>query len=184
MTATDPASQCTGELVSAPFIAQVSNLQLISSLTLAGNNRLVGGTCNHHGTSDNTFAKVPANCRTPGNNHYLRATSLSKLNKLQQAWAKTYVNGVKKLGSLRINDASLPSGGSFEATTSGLWKSSLANYGYITHRRGVDVDIGHFDTNWKITVTEEMLNKLNKTYDYTLFRALYKEGNHTHVYLE
>ena len=184
VTASHPSLQCTGKHISQPFIAKVANLQPVNGIVLTGNNRLVGGTCNHHGPSDNTYAKVPASCRTPDHNHYLRATSLSKLNKLQQAWAKAYANiPTSGIGYLRINDASLPEGGKFEAYNSNLWTQSVTS-GHKTHDRGTDVDIGHFDTNWQVTVTEKKLRKLNKEYDYTLFRGLFKEKTHTHVYLE
>ncbi len=181
VTAADPYSQCSGEHVSGPIIARVANFQPVGGPALAGNNRLVGGTCDHHGPTD---TGTQQSCQSPDNNHYLRPTSLNRLIKLQQAWATEYANKPGSgIGFLRINDASLPEGGKFEAYNSNLWTQSIVS-GHKTHDRGTDVDIGKFDTNWKITVTEQKLRKLNERYEGSLFRDVFNESNHIHVYLE
>jgi len=184
ITASDPYSQCTGTHVSAPFVAKVGGL--VQFNTALGINALVGGTCNHHGLSDNK--KLSLSCTQPNNNHYLTQASLNKLIKLQQAYAKNYPNR----GGLRINDASLPYGGKFEAYNSNLWTLAVASAGHKTHRRGLDVDIGNRDTydipgKPPYTVTARGMRKLNERNNGELFAALKDESataNHLHIYFE
>jgi len=190
VTATDPATQCSGETVSKAFVAKVGGL--VQFNTALGINRLVGGTCNHHGAADSGTT-----CTSPNNNHYLTQASLDKLIKLQQAYAMKYPNR----GGLRINDASLPYGGKFEVCNDSsprasshcinrLWKTH--NFGHKTHRRGLDVDIGNRDTydipgKPPYTVTAEALRFLNKKAQGGLFAALKDESataNHLHIYFE
>jgi len=185
VTATDPATQCTAKLVSKPFIAQVSGL--VQWNTALGINRLVGGTCNHYGPADSGTT-----CTSPNNNHYLTQASINKLIKLQQAYMKKYPNR----GGLRINDASLPKGGAFEATTRGLWVNEAQltqkGFGHITHRRGLDVDIGNRDTydipgKPPYTVTKKALDALNTDSPARLFKYIKDESTtaaHLHVYFE
>ncbi len=89
----------------------------------------VGGTCTHHGPSDNST--IPDSCRSPDNNHWGTNRIIQAIQKIGVAYDSIH-RGVR----LRINDMSLPSGGLFDV--SGNWQTD-----HKEHREGVNADIGY-----------------------------------------
>lgn len=133
------ASQVAGRYIVTASLAAASAIKDTVNLTVAvpglelfpesQNYVKVGGTCKHHGPSDKSLAEVPADCRTPDNNHYAAQLVRDSLPLVANKW-------VDSLGqdALMINDISLPYGGLFDV--SGHWRPE-----HSEHREGLDVDI-------------------------------------------
>jgi hypothetical protein len=125
----------TASLVAASAIRDTVNLTVaVPGLELLpeGQNYVkIGGTCDHHGPSDKSLAEVPANCRTPDNDHWVASSSLASLDSAALAFREDQRN---RTGLMRLNDVSLPFGGLFDIA--GRWRTK-----HDSHRTGRDVDI-------------------------------------------
>ena len=95
----------------------------------------VGGTCNHHGSSDQLASNSP--CQTPDNNHHVSREVIDSLVAIANAWNQAFPTQNR----LMINDIGLPNGGAFDIN--GNWERDIApgSVGHETHRLGRSVDI-------------------------------------------
>ena len=136
------ASQIAGTYIVTASLAAASAIRDTVNLVVAvpglellpeGQNYVkVGGTCEHHGPSDKSLADVPANCRTPDNNHWIQAEAADSLQRAAGAFRSAEWNRGREV--MRMNDISLPFGGLFDID--GNWRSP-----HGSHRTGKDVDI-------------------------------------------
>ncbi|MEX2189439.1 MAG: hypothetical protein WEB33_01945, partial [Bacteroidota bacterium] len=110
---------------STSVVEKVSNLE---ELPVNANYVPIGGTCNHHGSSDNPG--VPDSCRAPNNNHWANSTTIVGLEGAAESWHRDFPSEA----ILLVNDLSLPFGGGFDIN--GLWAGA-----HETHRTGTDSDI-------------------------------------------
>lgn len=135
------ASQIAGRYIVTASLVAASAIRDTVSLTVAvpglellpesQNYVKVGGRCEHHGPSDKSLVDVPANCRTPDNNHWIAWNASLSLGSAAFVFRQDQRN---KTGLMRLNDVSLPFGGLFDI--SGRWQAP-----HVSHRDGKDVDI-------------------------------------------
>jgi hypothetical protein len=110
---------------SVKVVERVAELQ---QLPASVNYTQIGGTCGHHGQSDNP--NVPQPCRTPNNNHWAAASVNTNIENIAAEYRRLFPN----LPPLAINDMSLPYGGKFDIN--GKWTGD-----HTYHRNGLDVDV-------------------------------------------
>jgi hypothetical protein len=135
------ASQIAGRYIVTASLVVASAIKDTVKLTVAvpglellpdGQNYVkVGGTCEHHGPSNKSLDSIPANCRTPDDNHWIAPSALLSLDSVALAFRQDRRN---RTGLIRLNDVSLPFGGLFDI--SGRWQAP-----HKSHREGKDVDI-------------------------------------------
>lgn len=119
------------QLGSVEIEVKVPDLELLPDATDPDDYVKVGGRCEHHGPSD--LSSVPAECRTPDNNHWAAKDVVKKIQKTASRYDLLTVS----TDPLKVNDISLPSGGRFDVN--GNWKGSHGQ-----HRIGRNVDIRGF----------------------------------------
>ncbi len=88
----------------------------------------IGGTCNHHGPSDNDT--VNDTCKTEDHNHWATASTRENIDSIAVQWHRQMPN----LSILEINDMSLEYDGWFD---NGLWTGGT----HVSHSTGRDVDV-------------------------------------------
>ena len=136
------ASQIAGRYIVTASLAAASAIRDTVNLTVtvpglellpeSQNYVKLGGTCEHHGPSDKGLADVPANCRTPDNNHWIQAEAVDSLQRAAETFHSAEWNRTRE--AMRINDISLSFGGLFDID--GSWRNP-----HDSHRTGKDVDI-------------------------------------------
>jgi murein endopeptidase len=131
---------------SVSVVERVAELQ---QLPASVNYTQIGGTCGHHGPSDNP--NVPQPCRTPNNNHWATATVNMNIENIAAEYRRSFPN----LSPLAINDMSLPHGGRFDID--GRW---AGNRRHQHHRNGQDVDIR------STTMTGDLFEDINENDDF------------------
>lgn len=95
----------------------------------------VGGTCLHHGPSDDS--NVPEACMTPDTDHWGTSRLLTAIPKIAAAYDSLHP-GIR----LRINDLSLPYGGLFDYFINSPWQTP-----HSEHRIGINADLGYQGLN-------------------------------------
>jgi hypothetical protein len=126
----------------------------------------IGGTCNHHGPSDNP--NVPDSCRTPDNNHWGTQSTIAAIDTISIIYRNMFPNDPK----LNINDMSLIYGGRFDIN--GKWSGST-HHQY--HRLGIDADI----RSWSIPKGDDFADT-NGNGDYDLGEPITNDINGNGVY--